>query len=135
MTTEQLRLETNRKFGTFLKAKRARQRSTAAEIAQVIGFSERELIQIEETPAEVPCSKLHKLIEHYGPSAIAEAQFVLLEVGELALQHSRTRTSRCAPIVARSEDLRVRMPQWLEIGLAAILGRLLLDIILYLFRS
>ncbi len=134
MTREQFRSEANRKFGVFLKGARAKRGSTAAEIARVVGFSERELAQIEETAAEVPCSKLYRLIEHYGPRAVAEAQAVLLEVDVLALRFRETQPARCATTSSYRRPRNARLPRWLEIGMAVIAGRLLVDPILYLFR-
>jgi transcriptional regulator with XRE-family HTH domain len=133
MTKEHFRSEANRKFGIFLKETRARRGSTVAEIARVVGFSEPELAQIEETAAEVPCSKLYRLIEHYGPRAVAEAQSVLLEVDVLALRFREAQPSRSVTTISYRNSRNAR-PRWLEIGMAVITGRLLVDLILYLFR-
>lgn len=85
MRREAIRQAMNKELGRFLYRSRIKSRNTASSVASAVGFSEAELLEIESKPSEVPCNQLYRLISHYGPSRIMEAQMLICETQAAAL--------------------------------------------------
>lgn len=120
----------NRELGRFLYRSRMGSRKSPAQIARSVGFSEEELLEMERAPAEVPCSKLYRLISHYGPKRIMEAQMVICEAQAMSAGPSVWGHLRFIPRNLSCSSTRSFRT---TVGLA--LGWALVDFLKHFFRN
>ena len=110
MRLEVIRQAMNRDLGRFLYSSRIESRSSAASIASSVGFSEAELLEIESKPSEVPCNQLYRLISHYGPSRIIEAQMLICETQaatlSLPMPEAKFSFARYLPVISAPKIFR-----------------------------
>ena len=133
MNRNKVRNTANRKLGRFLYRARVKSRESLSQIANSLGLSEDALRSMEERPAEVPCRELYRLLEHYGPKRMLEAQLVLFEVQSSFFTASRPRW--VGPPSRTNEREAHRWPRWVENFLPVVVERLRPDLLKNLFRA
>lgn len=80
MTREQIRNIANEKLGAIVRISRLLADKEISMVAKELGTTEIEVLRIEESPAEVPCCDLFRLLSHYGPIAKYNASLAWLEL-------------------------------------------------------
>jgi hypothetical protein len=92
MRRRQLKVKINRCLAPALRRARLRSGESLACVAVALSLSEFELQLAEESPADVPCSTLYRIMEHYGPMACMEAEDAFIEIGTIGFQYHSQRT-------------------------------------------
>jgi hypothetical protein len=124
MTKNQLKTEINDRLGQVLQHARHKSGRSISSLATAMDLTERELHAIEEKPAQIPCCKLYRVIEHYGPSVQIEIQDALCDIQFLSMGY-RARRGRFEKAVER---LWVGLRRHWRVILIAALIRFLCDL-------